>query len=413
MSRIAHASLFLIYAALAGATAQLFDWLLPELGQPFGLAAAALAFVALLLGHEMLASRSDRLDLFEELHDLRTAHDATQVELGRLAQVLAGHQDNGQATALVTEMRLVRAMLGRLDRRPRETAKPATAKPAAARPVAAKPTAAKSARPRPTAAARHKPRPQIIDIVRDALANNRVDLYLQPIVTLPQRKVLYYECLSRIRDHAGKVIEPKDYLPVAEAAGMVGTIDNLLAFRCVQLIRQLRPRRESVAFFCNLSPHSLADEAFFGQFVEYLGDNPDLADNLIFEFAAPGLAAADPAMRDRLKQLADLGYRLSVDGVTSLRADPGELARRGVHFAKLDAAALSPSAPSAAAKSGAGPRAELNELRLAMAQSGIHLIVGKVEQEETVVDLLDVNVDLAQGFLFGRPKRFGEQKQLH
>lgn len=415
MSRIAHAALFLLYAALAGTTAELFDRLLPELGRPFGLVAAALAFVALLLGHEMLTGRADRLDLFEELHDLRAAHDATQAELGRLRQGLAGRQDNGpgngpgnsprndQEAALVTEMRLVRAMLSRLDRRP----PPSTLGPAATKLAAAKPAAAKPARPRPAVPVRQKPRPRIIDIVRDALANNRVDLYLQPIVTLPQRKVRYYECLSRIRDHAGNVIRPKDYLAVAEAAGLVGTVDNLLLFRCVQLIRQLRPRRESVAFFCNLSPRSLADAAFFGQFVDYLGANPELADNLIFEFAAPELAAADAAMRGRLKRLADLGYRLSVDGVTSLEVDAGELARRGVHFAKLDAAALS------AAAAGAGPGARLNDLRLAMARSGIHLIVGKVEQEKTVVELLDVNVDLAQGYLFGAPKLFGEPKQLH
>lgn len=124
MSRIAHALLILLYAALAGSTAQAFAWLLPELGRPFGLGAAALVFIAALLGHEMLTSRSDRLDLFEDLHDLRATHDRRS----RL--------DDDRETALVAEMRLVRQMLARLDRRPRDTVKPTAAKPVRPRPAA-------------------------------------------------------------------------------------------------------------------------------------------------------------------------------------------------------------------------------------------------------------------------------------
>ncbi len=40
---------------------------------------------------------------------------------------------------------------------------------------------------------------EMIEIVRDAIDAGRVDLYLQPIVTLPQRKVRYYEALTRLR----------------------------------------------------------------------------------------------------------------------------------------------------------------------------------------------------------------------
>ena len=40
----------------------------------------------------------------------------------------------------------------------------------------------------------------ILDIVREAIDTDRVDLYLQPIVSLPQRKHRFYECFSRIRD---------------------------------------------------------------------------------------------------------------------------------------------------------------------------------------------------------------------
>ena len=47
---------------------------------------------------------------------------------------------------------------------------------------------------------------------------------------------------------------------------------------------------------------------------------------------------------------------------------------------------------------------DVDTLRLAMARAGIRLIVGKIEDEQTVVDLLEVGIDLAQGYLFGTPQ---------
>ncbi|MBO6781710.1 MAG: EAL domain-containing protein, partial [Alphaproteobacteria bacterium] len=47
---------------------------------------------------------------------------------------------------------------------------------------------------------------EILDIVREALRLDRVDVYLQPIVSLPQRKNRFYECYTRIRSEDGRVI---------------------------------------------------------------------------------------------------------------------------------------------------------------------------------------------------------------
>ena len=46
-------------------------------------------------------------------------------------------------------------------------------------------------------------RGEIVGLIRGALEQNRIDLYLQPIVTLPQRKVRYYEAFTRLRTADG------------------------------------------------------------------------------------------------------------------------------------------------------------------------------------------------------------------
>src|SRR6202007_2840352 len=130
----------------------------------------------------------------------------------------------------------------------------------------------------------------LMETVREALAENRVDLYLQPVVALPQRKTVFYESFTRLRDESGRGLMPTEYLSVAEPGGLVTAIDNLLLFRCVQIVRRLAKQDRRIGIFCNISTASLRDETFFPQFLEFLNENRDLAGALIFEI---GQAAFD------------------------------------------------------------------------------------------------------------------------
>jgi cyclic-di-GMP phosphodiesterase, flagellum assembly factor TipF len=71
----------------------------------------------------------------------------------------------------------------------------------------------------------------ITTTLRHAIDANRLDLYLQPIVTLPQRKVRFYEALVRLRTEDGELLTPTDFLSHAESAGLMPRIDNLMLFR--------------------------------------------------------------------------------------------------------------------------------------------------------------------------------------
>ena len=81
------------------------------------------------------------------------------------------------------------------------------------------------------------------------------------------------------------MILPEQYIALAERAGLITAIDNMLLFRCIQLVRKIHNRNQDIDFFCNLSPHTLVDEDFFNDFVAFLEGNQELAQHLVFEFA--------------------------------------------------------------------------------------------------------------------------------
>ncbi len=79
----------------------------------------------------------------------------------------------------------------------------------------------------------------MISVVRSALDAGRVDLYLQPIVSLPQRKVRYYEIFTRLRREDGSVLLPGAFLNAAEAGGLIARIDHMVLGRAAQVARWL------------------------------------------------------------------------------------------------------------------------------------------------------------------------------
>lgn len=239
---------------------------------------------------------------------------------------------------------------------------------------------------------------EVLEFVREGLESNRVDLYLQPVVTLPQRKRRYYECFSRIRDVDGDMVLPERYIPVAEREGLITVVDNMLLFRCVQLVRKTRTKNKNVGFFCNISPHTLADVVFFPEFIAFMSENQDLAANLYFEFSQPDIADLSPEAADNLHRLGRLGFRFSLDGVDRLDMNYPELSRRFFRFIKVDADTL------------------LTHLRMLEDQDrladflaevdrvAIDVIAEKIEDDSTLVELLDYKIDYGQGYLFGEPR---------
>jgi cyclic-di-GMP phosphodiesterase TipF (flagellum assembly factor) len=237
----------------------------------------------------------------------------------------------------------------------------------------------------------------IATLITNAVDANRIDLYLQPIVTLPQRKVRFYEAMSRLRAEDGDVIPAADFIEPAEAAGLMPKVDNLALFRCVQVMRRLQLKNREVGLFCNVSALTLADAHYFQQFLEFMDANRALAPTLIFEFSQSAYRSFGPLESEALSALAERGFRFSMDHVTDLRMEPRDLAERSFRFLKVPAKLL---------LNRNGPHSDIHVADLAdlLARSGIDLIAEKIESENMVVDLLDFDVRFGQGFLFSAPR---------
>jgi cyclic-di-GMP phosphodiesterase TipF (flagellum assembly factor) len=239
---------------------------------------------------------------------------------------------------------------------------------------------------------------EMLEIVSQAIEAGRVDLYLQPVVTLPGRRASYFEALTRIRTKADELILPGSYLQVAETSGMMPLIDNVLLVKSVQTLRRLGSDSRVKGVFCNISIKTLLDPEFFPELVEFMEENSGLSESLIFEVGQPGILALNADEMGALDTLGALGYGFSLDHVADLDVDFAGLRDRSFRYVKIDAKTFLHGLAARGSTFTAG------EMKRALDDFDMKLIVEKVEDEDAVAKLLDYGVELAQGHLFGRPK---------
>ena len=340
--------------------------------------------------------RKDKQAVSKELAHLRNSHMEFQTalqgtqekitELSGLIETRAGVQERKIVAELRVLETLMRDFAGKISRQ------------AAAVPVA------EAEKPQRGPASAYlntlENKGELLETIRSSLEENRVDLYLQPIVSLPQRKLRYYEALSRLRAQNGDVIMPAQYIAVAGASGLMSVVDNLLLFRCVQIVRRLTQKNRDIGIFCNISGETLADGEFFPQFLDYMATNRDLAGQIIFEFSQDAVMKAGPIGEKNLSALATMGFALSMDHVEYLKIDFLRLKAIGFRHIKVRSSTLTRG------MGGADVAAE--DFKKLLTRHGLNLIAERVEDEKTVVQLLDYGVDYAQGYLFGEPRAVRE-----
>ena len=234
----------------------------------------------------------------------------------------------------------------------------------------------------------------IIALVRSAIEANRIDLYLQPIVTLPQRNVRFLRsdvadegrgrrthrgrrfhqiCRSRLVDAEAR---PPD--SAALRAGGAAASDQ-------------EPRYWAVLQSVRRDPH----RSGIPQLLEFVEANRAIAPSLVFEFTQSAVRAMGPPEHESLAVLAERGFRFSMDNVADLRFDARELHERGFRFIKV---------PACSRSAATAPRSVPADFSDLLARFGID-VAERIESENIVVDLLEYGVRLGKDFCSRRRGR--------
>jgi cyclic-di-GMP phosphodiesterase TipF (flagellum assembly factor) len=231
--------------------------------------------------------------------------------------------------------------------------------------------------------------------IEAAFGAGRVELHLQPIVSLPQRRTQLFEASPHLL-LAGDALPPAEYLPFLTELGLRARLDEMLLERTAAFAANAGGREGSPQLLCNLSPACLNDVRFHAALDRLATDEPAICRQLILEW--PIQVWRDPGpLAPRLRRLREHGFAFAADRMSDRELSPAALAEFGIRFVRVpwdDLVAIGDPASGIATEA----------LVAGLASFGVQVVADRVSREDTVPELIDVGIPLAQGTVFGRAR---------
>jgi EAL domain-containing protein (putative c-di-GMP-specific phosphodiesterase class I) len=226
-------------------------------------------------------------------------------------------------------------------------------------------------------------------------------LVYQPIVEVASGGVVAVEALIRWTRPDGTAVPPADFVPIAEATGLVIPLGRwVLAEACAQAAawRTRGGATAALRVTVNVSGRQLADCAALADDVATALARSGLpAECLTLEMTESVLMQRTGETLERLAALKALGVRLAIDDFGTGYSSLAYLQRFPVDVLKIDKAFVDGVADEA------GDRAIARTVVALGRSLGLVTVAEGVEREDQWAALAELGCDYAQGYLFDRP----------
>ena len=243
-------------------------------------------------------------------------------------------------------------------------------------------------------------RSQLAARVRAAVAEDRLVVLYQPVVSLPDETPMAVEALVRLRDVDGRLVSPSEFLEVAEQIGVLPEVDGHVLRTAT---RQVQQWRDSTGLDVHLAVNAGAGQllrSLHEQVGEALTGSGLPADRLTVELTEQTLVDGLQAASETLRLLVERGVHLAIDDFGTGWASFTYLRRFPVSAIKIDRSFVS-SLPA-----GQEDSVIVRTLADLAHQLGMACVVEGVETRAQLArlrELLPSQGCYVQGFLFGRP----------
>jgi EAL domain-containing protein (putative c-di-GMP-specific phosphodiesterase class I) len=226
-----------------------------------------------------------------------------------------------------------------------------------------------------------------------AIAEDRLLLAYQPVVSTATGAVDYFESLLRLRNDAGGIVTGGDFVAGLERLGLIGYIDHLVLERSVE---ELKGHPE-VRLGFNVSGLTVANRDWLRRVTSLLREDHGLAGRLVIEITETA-ALYDLVESARfVEALREAGSRVALDDFGAGHYSLRHLERLAVDTVKIDGSFVRELAVSPE------HRVFLRHLLSFARGYGCRVVAEWVESAEDAAILEAEGVGFVQGYHFGRP----------
>ena len=235
-----------------------------------------------------------------------------------------------------------------------------------------------------------------LEILREALSEDRLVHYIEPIITLPQRRTHGFDLLPRLLLEDGDVAKSADFMPRSGGTDVIAEIETVGLLDAITLARRSLTAGEPVVIYAHLSKSTLAVPREKERILALLDANRAVAEHLCVIMPEQDFTEAAGSSLKALEEIAGKGVGISLSATRSLRLNYGQLFERGVRSVRADTVRFIDHPASYTDFHTA-------DIAAYVGRFDVELIMTGVSTEQHVLTLLDDGIGLAKGPHLGEP----------
>jgi EAL domain-containing protein (putative c-di-GMP-specific phosphodiesterase class I) len=237
----------------------------------------------------------------------------------------------------------------------------------------------------------------VVMALREAVSSGAIGVAYQPKLRTTDGSVAGVEALARWTHPALGAISPAEFIPLAEASGLMGPLTTLVLRQALTTCKGWQRRGGRIGVAVNVSAETLLDPSFVTEVAALLTAANVSPDLLTLELTE-GVVVNDPVLAaQRMGDLRRLGVKLSVDDFGTGYSSLTYLKGLPVDEVKIDKGFVDHVTEDMA------DRAVVRAVVDIAHTMGLTVVAEGVETSEQLETLSELGVDEAQGYLLARP----------
>lgn len=239
---------------------------------------------------------------------------------------------------------------------------------------------------------------KITRMLERAIAENRVEVFYQPIYSMKEKCFTSAEALARIRDEEGNLIPPGLFIHIAEKTGMIVRLGQRIFEQVCAFIASEEYKKLGLSYIeVNLSMIQCGYEFLARDYIEIMEQYHVLPECINLEITESASMQAKQILLENMRQLREYGVSFSLDDFGTGQSNLNYIAEMPVDIVKFD------KDMTQAYFTDEKVRYVVKTAMEMIQGMGMKIVSEGIEEKRQFETMEELRIDYIQGYYFSRP----------